>query len=71
MVIKLIMKSPITGKEMKLMSEKRILKYRGKEFEVLVSFYKCEDSGEQFTTNELGGETLKQVYDKYDKQNNI
>ena len=59
------MKSPLTGKEMKLMSEPSTLNYRGKQYNVNHHFYLCELSNEQFTTTELDeknlGELNKQV----------
>jgi len=59
------MKSPLTGKEMKLMSEPSTLDYRGKQYNVTHHFYLCELSNEQFTTTELDeknlGELNKQV----------
>jgi len=47
------MKSPLTGKEMKLMSEPSTLNYRGKQYNVNHHFYLCELTNEQFTTTEL------------------
>ena len=47
------MKSPLTGKEMKLMSEPSTLNYRGKQYNVNHHFYLCELTNEQFTTSEL------------------
>jgi hypothetical protein len=47
------MKSPLTGREMKLMSEPSTLNYRGKQYNVNHHFYLCELSNEQFTTTEL------------------
>jgi D-lyxose ketol-isomerase len=47
------MKSPITGKQMKLYNEKRLISFNGKTFEINFHYYKCEDSGEQFTTTAL------------------
>ena len=59
------MKSPLTGKEMKLVSEPSTLNYRGKQYNVNHHFYLCELSNEQFTTTELDeknlGELNKQV----------
>ncbi len=65
------MKSPITGKEMKLMKEKRILNFRKESFEIYSHFYKCEDSGEQFTNNELDELNISQVYNQYRIKHNI
>jgi hypothetical protein len=47
------MKSPLTGKEMKLMSEPSTLDYKGKTYNVIHHHYLCELSNEQFTTTEL------------------
>ena len=59
------MKSPITGKEMLLIKESRILTFRNKEFEVVYHHYKCEDSEEFFTTTELDEINLNQLYNQY------
>jgi hypothetical protein len=59
------MKSPLTGKEMKLMSEPSTLDYKGKTYNVIHHYYLCELTNEQFTTTELDeknlGELNKQV----------
>ena len=59
------MKSPLTGREMKLMSEPSTLDYKGKTYNVIHHYYLCELSNEQFTTTELDednlGELNKQV----------
>jgi hypothetical protein len=47
------MKSPLTGREMKLMSEPSTLDYKGKTYNVIHHYYLCELSNEQFTTTEL------------------
>lgn len=47
------MKSPMTGKQMKLYNEKRLISFKDKTFEINFHYYKCEDSGEQFTTTAL------------------
>ena len=55
------MKSPLTGKEMKLMSEPSTLNYRGKQYNVNHHFYLCELSNEQFTTTELDEMNLEEL----------
>jgi hypothetical protein len=55
------MKSPLTGKEMKLMSEPSTLTYREKEYEVTHHFYLCELTNEQFTTTELDEQNLQEL----------
>jgi len=59
------MKSPITGKEMVLIKVKNTLSFRKEEFEVVYHHYKCEDSGEYFTTTQLDELNLIQIYNQY------
>jgi len=56
------MKSPLTGKEMKLMSEPSTLDYKGKTYDVTHHYYLCEDTNEQFTTTELDEKNLDELY---------
>ncbi|MFN6944262.1 MAG: type II TA system antitoxin MqsA family protein [Cytophagaceae bacterium] len=65
------MKSPITGKEMILTKEKRSIEFRKEAFEVVFHYYKCEDSGEQFTTTSFDEVNMNQVYNQYRDLNNI
>lgn len=65
------MKSPITGKEMTLVTEKRILDFRKETFQVVFHYYKCDDSGEQFTTTNMDEVNLNQLYNKYRGKFNI
>lgn len=65
------MKSPITAKEMKLTKERRSIDFRKEAFEVVFHYYKCEDSGEQFTTTALDEVNMKQVYNQYRDRFNI
>lgn len=55
------MKSPLTGKEMKLMSEPSTLTYREKEYKVTHHFYLCELTNEEFTTTELDEQNLQEL----------
>ncbi|TDG35236.1 DUF4065 domain-containing protein [Pedobacter changchengzhani] len=65
------MKSPITGKEMKLTKEIRSIDFRKETFEVVFHYYKCEDSGEQFTNTALDEVNTNQVYNQYRNRFNI
>jgi len=56
------MKSPLTGREMKLMSEQSTLDYKGNTYDVTHHFYLCELSNEQFTTTELDEQNLEELY---------
>ena len=55
------MKSPLTGKEMKLMSEPSTMDYRGKTYDVTHHFYLCELTNEKFTTTELDEQNLQEL----------
>lgn len=59
------MKSPISGKEMKLTKERRAMDFRRETFEIVFHYYKCEDSGEQFTTTALDEVNVNQIYNQY------
>ena len=65
------MKSPITGKAMKLTKERRSMDFRKETFEIVFHYYKCEDSGEQFTTTTLDEVNMNQVYNQYRDRYNI
>jgi len=55
------MKSPLTGKEMILMSEPDTLEYKGKVYDVIHHSYLCIDTNERFTTTELDELNLKEL----------
>lgn len=59
------MKSPFTGKEMKLVYEKRTSNFRGEEYEFEHTAWLCEDTGEQFTTDETDTASFLQVTNQY------
>src|SRR5690606_29871151 len=65
------MKSPITGKEMKLTKERRSMNFRKETFKIVFHYYKCEDSGEQFTTTSLDELNMNQLYNQYRDKFNI
>lgn len=56
------MNSPITGKPMKLIHKVTTLEFQAKGYEVMYYSFLCEDSGEEFTTDELDEIHLKQVH---------
>jgi hypothetical protein len=62
------MKSPLTGKEMKLMSEPSTLDYKGKTYDVTHHFYLCELSNETFTTTELDEQNLNELYKQVENE---
>jgi hypothetical protein len=55
------MKSPLTGREMTLMSELSTLEYKGKIYDVIHHYYLCELTNEQFTTTELDEQNLQEL----------
>jgi hypothetical protein len=55
------MKSPLTGREMKLMSEPSTLDYKGKTYNVIHHYYLCELTNEKFTTTELDEMNLREL----------
>ena len=59
------MKSPFTGKEMKIVYESRTWKFRGEDYEYVQSFWLCQDSGETFTTDEQDDAAFMQVTNQY------
>jgi len=59
------MKSPITGKPMELVKEKRVLEFRKESFEIIYHSYRCTDTGEEFEDDQLGDLNLNQVYNAY------
>lgn len=65
------MNSPITGKEMKLIKERRSMEFRKETFEVIFHTFKCEDSGEMFTTTDMDEVNVNQVYNQYRDAHNI
>ncbi len=65
------MRSPITNKEMLLTKERRSMDFRKETFEIVFHYYKCEDSGEQFTTTALDEVNMNQVYNQYRDKFNI
>ena len=65
------MNSPITGKPMLAKKELRTLPYRKEQFEVVVHFYECEESKEQFEDEKQLELTLNQVYNAYRAKHNI
>lgn len=59
------MLSPYTGKEMSLVYELRTWNFRGEEYEYVHAAYKCEDTGELFTTCESDDVGFLQVTNQY------
>lgn len=65
------MKSPITGKEMTLHTERRTMSFRKESFDIDFIFYRCDESGEEFTDDKQTDLYLTQLYNQYREKNNI
>ncbi|MFV0553244.1 MAG: type II toxin-antitoxin system antitoxin SocA domain-containing protein [Mangrovibacterium sp.] len=65
------MKSPFTGKQMKMVQEHRTLNFRKDEFEVLFHTYRCEDTGEQFEDDLFAQLNYNQVVNQYREKYSI
>jgi DNA-binding transcriptional regulator YiaG len=65
------MKSPITGKEMKIASALQKLTFRKEEFELYCKFYVCEDTDEQFTDTKLDEWNINLLHNLYRAKHNI
>lgn len=59
------MKSPFTGKEMKRVFEERVWKFRGEDYHYYHTAWLCDDTGEQFTTDESDTAGFVQVTNQY------
>ena len=59
------MTSPFADCEATLMKERREIKYRGEFFSYMHSFFRCDQTGIDFTTTELDDGNIMQVYDQY------
>ena len=65
------MKSPFTGKEMKLQKDSRKVSFRKQEIEYTNLSYYCQDSKQSLVTTELDEINLRQIHNKYRELNNI
>lgn len=65
------MKSPFTGKEMKLVVEKQTQQFRKEDFEIFFHCYQCEDTGEQFETQEQSELNYNQVINLFRAKHQI
>lgn len=59
------MKSPITGGKVSLQWEWRDMTFRKETYRVMFPFFRCEDTGEQFTTTESDGVWYRQMHQQY------
>lgn len=65
------MKSPFTGKEMKVVKEVRTMTFRKESFEVVFHAYRCDDTGEQFEDDQLAQLNYNQLVNQYRERHAI
>lgn len=65
------MNSPITGKPMELVQEKRTLEFRREKFEIMYHYFKCSDTDEEFVDEIIGNLNLRQVHNAYRAKHNL
>lgn len=65
------MNSPFTDGSATLKHEKRQIEYRKETFEYVALYYECDDTKETFTTTELDGINLSQIYNQYRERHSI
>ncbi len=63
--------SPFTGGEVLQQSDIQTLTYRSQSFPVHAHYYKCVDTGETFTTEDLDALNLLQLHNQYRERNHI
>lgn len=59
------MKSPFTDGEATLQYEKREIEFRKDRFTIVQFYYRCSDTQEEFTTDELDQMNVNQLYNQY------
>lgn len=65
------MQSPFTGGKTILQQEERAVQFRKEIFPVFHFFYRCIDSGEEFSTDEIDQLNVNQVYNMYREKHGI
>jgi len=64
-------RSPFTGGEVLLLSQPDRMEYRGEMYDYIYYSYKCVDTGEVFTTDEIDDMSMGQVFDQYRAKHGI
>ncbi|SJZ51541.1 Protein of unknown function [Chitinophaga eiseniae] len=59
------MESPFTGGKARLEKESMTMEYRKESFDITYHYYVCEDTGEQFTNDEIDTLNQNQVLNRY------
>lgn len=63
----MIKKSPFTGGPVKLMSRRETVRFRGIEIQITRYYYKCIDTGHEFTDAELDDRMMADVKKEYNR----
>lgn len=64
-------KSPFTGGAVELCSEQANTVFRKEHYSYTSYYYRCVDTGREFTDNELDDKSLAQVYNQYRQRHGI
>jgi transcriptional regulator with XRE-family HTH domain len=59
------MESPFTGGKVELLTEEKQIEFRKDQFTINQLYYKCVDTREEFSTDELDQVNLNQLYNRY------
>lgn len=65
------MKSPFTGGAVEMVREPKKLEFRKETYEIVFHSWRCKDTGELFTTDELDTLNINQVHNKYREKHKI
>jgi hypothetical protein len=69
--MKTLIKSPFSGGNALLLSEKATLTYKGGSYEVIQRYYECQDSHERFQSPEQVDEVLLQVRTQHKQKTHV
>lgn len=64
-------KSPFTGGAVEICSEQATTVFRKERYSYTSYYYRCVDTGREFTDNELDDKSLAQVYSQYRQRHGI
>lgn len=66
-----IIESPFADGKAVLHKRLKKISFRKEEFDVYDLYYKCSETGKEFSTTETGDITMRQLYNQYREKNNI
>jgi len=71
MILQKVIDSPFSEGKAVLHEEMREMDLRGEHFQYLHRNYRCEDTGMEFTTDDMDFDNLEQIYVQYRERHNI